>query len=85
MHFVKGKPRGSGKRRTPAPAVTYPPGHFTKGCGWLKGWAPTDWGKPNTGSTLGGHKAVEMGTAFGGRVTIDLPGTPGNRKPGTMR
>ena len=29
------------------------------------------------------HKAVETGTAFGGRITMDLPGTPStNSKPG---
>jgi len=88
MHFVKGKPRGSGKRRTPAPAVTYPPGHFTRGitsATFLVGWTPSTSSKANPGSVIGGLAASEKQTAFGGRVTMDLPGTPGNRKPGTMR
>ena len=88
VHFVKGKPKGSGKRRKPAPAVTYAPGHFTRGitsATFLVGWTPTSWGRENVGSAMGGHKAVETGTAFGGRITMDLPGTPStNSKPGSM-
>ncbi|MBL8360703.1 MAG: hypothetical protein JNN18_09445 [Rubrivivax sp.] len=89
VHIVNGRPKTSGKRRKPASTVTYPPGHFTRGITsstFLVGWVPSSSGKVNSGSTLGGHKAVETGTAFGGRVTMDLPKTPhGNKPPGRMR
>ena len=88
MHFVKGKPKGSGKRRSPAQAVTYPPGHFTRGitsATFLVGWTPSTGSKANPGSVIGGLVASEKQTAFGGRITMDLPRTPsGNRKPGRM-
>lgn len=88
VHIVKGKPRTSGKRKRPAPVVSYPPGHFTQGIGkgcWLTGWKPTEWGV-NRGSVIGGQKAAEDGTAFGGRITMDLPNTPHkNRKPGKLK
>jgi hypothetical protein len=91
IHIVPGKPRTSGKRKRPAAVVSYQPGHFTKGISeWLKGWKPTDWAikgqRPAHELTADAQRGVEMGKAFGGRVTMDLPNTPhGNLRPGTLK
>lgn len=93
MNIVQGKPKTSGKRRRPAPTVDYPPGHFTRGIGtgrWLPGWTPTNWRangiRPSHELSADASRAVEAGTAFGGRITLDLPKTPhGNRRPGALK
>lgn len=73
MPFVHGKPKTSGKRRKPAPTVTYPPGHFTQGCGWLKGWTPMADERKNPGSKIGGRQGC--GNAHGVRGNhFDRPG-----------
>lgn len=79
--------KSSKSKRAAAQPVAYEADHFTRGIAsstFLVGWKPDDPPPSTARSSADARRGVERGKAFGGFITMGMPGTPKTPKPGRM-